>query len=131
MGRRRHQRTVKIHGADGMGQPFSQSASVIDVSESGVRLQGVHVLYRAGLTVVLEYNGYKAQYRVVWVGKAELDASSCPDCTPCTRCVEVPGAPMDDVADDVCYGITHSSPRPKSPRELVAQEEGAMFASHA
>ena len=77
MGRRRHQRfkkelTVKIHGADSLGQPFAQTASVIDVSESGVRLQGVQVLYRAGQTAVLEHNGNKAQYRVVWVGGGAL-----------------------------------------------------------
>jgi hypothetical protein len=64
--------TVKVHGADSLGQPFSQTASVMDVSESGVRLEGVHVLYRAGQTAVLEYNGNKAQYRVVWVGGGAL-----------------------------------------------------------
>jgi hypothetical protein len=77
MGRRRHQRfkkelTVNIYGADSMGQPFSQAASVVDVSESGVRLQGVHVLYRPGQTAVLEHHGNKAQYRVVWVGAGAL-----------------------------------------------------------
>jgi len=77
MGRRRQQRfkkelTVKIHGADSLGQPFSQTASVMDVSESGVRLQGVQVLYRAGQTAVLEHNGNMAQYRVVWVGGGAL-----------------------------------------------------------
>ncbi len=44
----------------------------MDVSESGVRLQGVQVLYRAGQTAVLEHNGNKAQYRVVWVGGGAL-----------------------------------------------------------
>jgi len=77
MGRRRHQRfkkelTVNIHGTDSMGQPFSQTASVVDVSESGVRLQGVHVLYRPGQTAMLDYHGNKAQYRVVWVGAGTL-----------------------------------------------------------
>lgn len=77
MGRRRHQRfkkelTVNIYGTDSMGQPFSQAASVVDVSESGVRLQGVHVLYRPGQTAVLEHHGNKAQYRVAWVGSGTL-----------------------------------------------------------
>ena len=77
MGRRRHQRfkkelTVKIHGSDSLGGWFSETASVMDVSESGVRLQGVHVLYRAGQTAVLEHNGNKAQYRVAWVGGGAL-----------------------------------------------------------
>lgn len=77
MGRRRHQRfkkemTVNIHGADSLGQPFSQTASVLDVSESGVRLEGALVLSRAGQTVVLEYNGSKARFRVVWLGAGAL-----------------------------------------------------------
>ena len=77
MGRRRHQRykkelTVSIRGTDSMGKEFSQSASVVDVSESGVRLQGVHVLYRPGQTAILEHNGVRAQYRVVWVGAGAL-----------------------------------------------------------
>jgi len=77
MGRRRHQRfkkelTVNIYGTDSMGQAFSQTASVVDVSESGVRLQGVHVLYRPGQTAVLEHHGNKAQYRVAWVGAGAL-----------------------------------------------------------
>jgi len=73
MGRRRQQRfkkelTVSIHGTDSLGQRFSQTASVMDVSELGVRLQGVHVLYRPGQTATLEHNGNQAKYRVVWVG---------------------------------------------------------------
>ena len=73
MGRRRQQRfkkelTVNIHGTDSLGRPFSQTASVMDVSESGVRLQGVHVLYRPGQTATLEFNGNRAQYRVAWIG---------------------------------------------------------------
>jgi len=77
MGRRRHQRykkelTVSIHGIDSMGKEFSQAASVVDVSESGVRLQGVNVLYRPGQTAILEHEGNRAQYRVVWVGAGAL-----------------------------------------------------------
>jgi hypothetical protein len=77
MGRRRHQRfkkelTVNIHGTDSMGKEFSQAASVVDVSESGVRLQGVQVLYRPGQTATLEHAGNRAQYRVAWVGSGAL-----------------------------------------------------------
>jgi len=64
--------TVKVHGADSLGQPFSQTASVMDVSESGVRLDGVHLLHRAGQTAVLEHNGTRARYRVMWVGGGAL-----------------------------------------------------------
>jgi len=77
MGRRRHQRfrkqmMVQIYGLDAMGQPFSQTASVLDVSEQGVRLEGAQVLDRAGATVTLEHGGNKGQYRVVWVGVGQL-----------------------------------------------------------
>lgn len=63
---------MKVHGADSLGQPFSQTASVVDVSESGVRLEGVHILNRSGQVAVLEYNGTRAQFRVVWVGGGAL-----------------------------------------------------------
>ena len=77
MGRRRHQRfksklTVKIYGTDNQGQPFSQTASVVDVSEEGVRLEGVQVLDRPGRSVVVERRGGKALYRVMWVGAGAL-----------------------------------------------------------
>ena len=81
MGRRRHQRfkkelSVQIQGTDSLEQSFSQTATVVDVSESGVRLQGVHVLYRAGQTVVLEHSGNKARYRVIWIGSGALSGQA-------------------------------------------------------
>jgi len=77
MGRRRHQRfksklTVKIYGTDNLGQPFSQTASVVEVSEQGLRLEGVEVLDRAGRSVIVERRGDKALYRVMWVGAGAL-----------------------------------------------------------
>ena len=63
---------VQISGLDPMGQPFSQTASVVDVSEQGVRLEGAQVLDRPGATVTLEHGGNKGQYRVVWVGAGQL-----------------------------------------------------------
>lgn len=64
--------TVQIYGLDSLGQPFSQTASVVDVSEQGVRLEGARVLDRPGATVTLEHSGNKGQYRVVWVGGGQL-----------------------------------------------------------
>jgi hypothetical protein len=77
MGHRRHERfkkqlTVKIYGSDSLGQPFSQTASVVDVSEQGLRLEGVQVLDRPGRSVVVERRGDKALYRVIWVGAGAL-----------------------------------------------------------
>jgi len=77
MGRRRHQRfksnlTVKIYGTDNLGQPFSQTASVVEVSEGGLRLEGAEVLDRPGGNVIVERRGDKGLYRVVWVGAGAL-----------------------------------------------------------
>jgi len=77
MGHRRHERfrkdlTVKLHGTDRQGNPFSQAAAVVDISERGLCLDSVHVLDRAGQIVTLEHKGAKACYRVVWVGMEKL-----------------------------------------------------------
>lgn len=77
MGRRRHERfkrelTVKIYGTDSLGQPFSQTASVVDVSERGLRLEGVRVFDRPGRSVLVERRGDKSLYRVIWVGAGAL-----------------------------------------------------------
>ena len=77
MGHRRHKRfkkdlTVKVHGTDRQGNPFSQTAAVVDISERGLCLDHVHVLDRAGQVVTLEHKGAKACYRVVWVGIEKL-----------------------------------------------------------
>lgn len=77
MGRRRHERfkrelTVKIYGTDSLGQPFSQTASVVDVSERGLRLEGVRVFDCPGRSVLVERRGDKALYRVIWVGAGAL-----------------------------------------------------------
>lgn len=77
MGSRRHERfkkdlTVKLYGTDRQGNPFSQTAPVVDISEKGLCLSSVHMLDRAGQIVTLEYKGAKACYRVVWVGFAKL-----------------------------------------------------------
>jgi len=63
---------VKIYGTDNLGQPFSQTATVIELSEQGLRLEGVQVLDRPGESVVVERHGKKARYRVVWVGAGAL-----------------------------------------------------------
>jgi hypothetical protein len=77
MGQRQHERfrkdlTVKLHGTDRQGNPFSQTAPVVDISEKGLCLDSVHVLDRTGQIVTLEHKGAKACYRVVWVGVEKL-----------------------------------------------------------
>jgi hypothetical protein len=75
MDRRRQQRVfvelpVKIWGMDAKARPFTQSASLRTISGRGATLQGVSVQLTPGSVVDLQYQGTKAQFRVVWLGKA-------------------------------------------------------------
>ena len=74
MDRRREQRIsvdlpVTISGTDAKSQPFTQAASLRTVSGRGATLQGVRALLKPGDVVDLQYQGTKAQFRVVWLGK--------------------------------------------------------------
>ena len=74
MDRRREQRIfvelpVKIWGMDANSRPFTQPASLRNISGRGATLQGVNVQLKPGSTVDLQYQGTKAQFRVVWLGK--------------------------------------------------------------
>ena len=75
MDRRRQQRIsvelpIKIWGVDANTRPFSQSASLRTISGRGATLQGVKAQLRPGMVIDLQYQGLKAQFRVVWLGKA-------------------------------------------------------------
>jgi hypothetical protein len=74
MDRRRQQRVivdlpVKIWGVDARSTPFTQSASVRTISGSGATLKGVNAQLKPGDVLDLQYQGTKAQFRVVWLGK--------------------------------------------------------------
>lgn len=74
MDRRREQRVsvelpVKIWGMDANSRPFTQPASLRTISGRGATLQGVDVQLKPGSVVDLQYQGTKAQFRVVWLGK--------------------------------------------------------------
>ena len=75
MDRRKHQRVfvdlpVKIWGMDANLRPFALSASLRTISGCGATLQCVHVRLKPGDTLDLQYEGAKAQFRVVWLGKS-------------------------------------------------------------
>ncbi|HUO17817.1 MAG TPA: PilZ domain-containing protein [Verrucomicrobiae bacterium] len=75
MDRRRQPRVpveipVKIWGMDANSRPFTQPATVRTISGRGATLQGVKVQLRPGDLLDLQYKGKKAQFRVVWLGKA-------------------------------------------------------------
>ena len=74
MDRRRQQRVwvelpVQIWGMDANSRPFTQSASLRTISGRGATLQGVDAQLKPGDLVDVKYEGTKAQFRVVWLGK--------------------------------------------------------------
>jgi len=60
---------VIVKGKDTEGRSFKQSAFTVDLSQDGVRLDGVGMLTTAGQTVEVHRLWRNANYRVVWVGK--------------------------------------------------------------
>lgn len=75
MDRRREPRVfvelpVQIWGVDAKSRPFTQPASLRTISGRGATLQGVTAQLQAGSLLDLQYQGAKAQFRVVWLGKA-------------------------------------------------------------
>jgi hypothetical protein len=78
MDRRRQQRIfvelpVQIWGMDTHARPFTQPASLRTISGRGATLQGVSAQLKPGDVVDLQYQGAKAQFRVVWLGKPGTD----------------------------------------------------------
>lgn len=61
---------VEIHGTDANAHPFHLPASLRNISGRGATLQGVNAPLKPGDVVDLQYQGTKAQFRVVWLGKA-------------------------------------------------------------
>lgn len=75
MDRRRETRVdtvlpVRIWGVDTYCRPFMQLASVRNISSLGAVLQNVRAQIRPGEIVDVQYEGVKAQFRVIWSGKA-------------------------------------------------------------
>ncbi len=74
MDRRRQSRVfvdipVHIWGMDANSRPFSAPASLRTISGRGATLQGVDVQLKPGELLDLQYQGSKAQFRIVWLGK--------------------------------------------------------------
>lgn len=60
---------VRIWGIDANSHPFMQLATVRNVSDTGVLLDGLRVPLKAGGVIDLQYNGMKAEFVVVWAGR--------------------------------------------------------------
>lgn len=61
---------VRVWGVDAFALPFMQLASVRNISGGGAVLQGICRQILPGETLELQLGESKAQFRVVWVGKA-------------------------------------------------------------
>jgi hypothetical protein len=66
--RLRQRRRVWVRGSDRKGNTFLQSASSVDISRNGARLDGVGLLIRPGATLEVKCGWKKALFRVVWTG---------------------------------------------------------------
>jgi len=78
MDRRRQQRVsveipVIIWGVDIHARPFTQPATLRTISSRGGTLQGVCAQLKPDGILDLQYQGVKAQFRVVWMGKRGSD----------------------------------------------------------
>ena len=75
MGRRSYKRfqialPVTVSGLDTNGNPFSQSATTVEISARGVRLRGISCLRgQRGDLVQIKYKQHSARYRVAWIGQ--------------------------------------------------------------
>ena len=74
MDRRRESRvetqlSVRMWGLDQNSRPFIQLVRVRNISSEGAVMQGVRSQIKPGEVVDVQYDGNKAQFRVVWAGK--------------------------------------------------------------
>jgi len=75
MDRRRETRVdtalpVRIWGVDSYCRPFMQLASVRNISSLGAVLQNVRSKVNPGEILDVQYDGQKAQFRVIWMGQS-------------------------------------------------------------
>jgi hypothetical protein len=77
MDRRRHLRVktflqAKVWGIDANSHPFSQIATIINISDPGIVLSGLRCTLKPGTGVDVQYDGSVAEFLVVWTGTDAL-----------------------------------------------------------
>ena len=77
MDRRRNPRVgaflpVRVWGVDSHWLPFMQLARVRNISAGGAVVQGMQHRVSEGTVLEVQYEDEKAQFRVIWVGIAEM-----------------------------------------------------------
>ncbi|HWX93902.1 MAG TPA: hypothetical protein VNY29_14830 [Terriglobales bacterium] len=60
---------VRIWGVDSYCQPFMQVASVRNIGSLGAVVKNVRSQVKPGEILDVQYDGNKAQFRVIWAGK--------------------------------------------------------------
>ena len=61
---------VRLWGLDSSGHPFGSTATTLDISPTGVCVQGVRGQLAAGNIIGLQFEDRKARFAVAWVGEA-------------------------------------------------------------
>ena len=67
---------VTVKGMDSKGNPFSQSAYTVDLSQDGARLDGIGFLTTPGETIEVRRRFRKARFKVVWIGQVGTSESN-------------------------------------------------------
>jgi hypothetical protein len=57
---------VQVSGIDDNGEPFAIEVMASGLSPSGALLTGLEVELRCGDLLVLDYEGHRAHFRIVW-----------------------------------------------------------------
>jgi hypothetical protein len=60
---------VRIWGVDCYSRPFMQLATVRNISSMGAVIQNVRSKVKPGEVLDVQYDGQKAQFRVIWAGR--------------------------------------------------------------
>lgn len=60
---------VLIWGVDAHSLPFTQQATVRNISSDGAVVQGIQRQLRPGEILEMQYENGRAQFRVIWVGE--------------------------------------------------------------
>jgi hypothetical protein len=58
---------VRVSGIYDEGQPFSVEVTATSLSQNGALLTGLEVELRCGDMLMVEYEGRRANFRIVWV----------------------------------------------------------------
>ena len=73
MDRRPHLRVktflqAKVWGIDAKSRPFSQVATIVNISDPEIVLSGLRCTLKPGAVVDVQYDGSVAEFLVVWTG---------------------------------------------------------------